>query len=121
MGQAVLKKIPKLKEWPRFSGEKEYDHMEFIRGIHMIKEDFEVPERLVTETFTTLFTRLAHIWCINLRQAHGHQSWTWWKTKLSTNGPMMLGDLKLKNTLNFLNLMLTRTQLYHGFANKKID
>ncbi|MBW0581385.1 hypothetical protein O181_121100 [Austropuccinia psidii MF-1] len=57
MGQALLKEVPKLKEWPHFSGEGEYDHMEFIRGIDMIKEDFELPERLVTATFNTLFTK----------------------------------------------------------------
>ncbi|MBW0513265.1 hypothetical protein O181_052980 [Austropuccinia psidii MF-1] len=33
MGQAFLKEVPKLKKWPHFSGEGEYDHMEFIRGI----------------------------------------------------------------------------------------
>ncbi|MBW0585479.1 hypothetical protein O181_125194 [Austropuccinia psidii MF-1] len=82
MGQALLKEVPKLKEWPHFSGEGEYDHMEFIRGIDMIKEDFELPDRLVTERFNTFFTRSAHRWYIKLRQAHGHQSWTWWKTQI---------------------------------------
>ncbi|MBW0516656.1 hypothetical protein O181_056371 [Austropuccinia psidii MF-1] len=56
--------------------------MGFIRGIDMIKEDFELPERLVTERFNTLFTRSAHRWYIKLRQAHGHQSWTWWKNQI---------------------------------------
>ncbi|MBW0547133.1 hypothetical protein O181_086848 [Austropuccinia psidii MF-1] len=37
MGQALLKEVPKLKEWPHVSGEGEYDHMEFIRGVEMIK------------------------------------------------------------------------------------
>ncbi|MBW0579132.1 hypothetical protein O181_118847, partial [Austropuccinia psidii MF-1] len=60
MGQALLKEVPKLKEWPHFSGEGEYDHMEFIRGIDMIKEDFELPDRLVKAIFNTLFTRSAH-------------------------------------------------------------
>ncbi|MBW0523987.1 hypothetical protein O181_063702 [Austropuccinia psidii MF-1] len=82
MGQALLKEVPKLKEWPHFRGEGEYDHMEFIRGIYIIKEDFELPDRLVTEIFNTLFTRSAHRWYIKLRQAHGHQSWTWWKTQI---------------------------------------
>ncbi|MBW0582530.1 hypothetical protein O181_122245 [Austropuccinia psidii MF-1] len=82
MGQVLLKEVPKLKEWPHFSGEGEYDHMEFIRDIEMIKEDFELPDRLVTERFNTFFTRSAHRWCIKLRQAHGHQSWTWWKTQI---------------------------------------
>ncbi|MBW0553121.1 hypothetical protein O181_092836 [Austropuccinia psidii MF-1] len=81
MGQALLKEVPKLKEWPHFS-EGEYDHMEFIRGIVMIKEDFELPERLVATIFITLFTRSAHRWYIKLRQAHGHQSWTWWKPQI---------------------------------------
>ncbi|MBW0551350.1 hypothetical protein O181_091065 [Austropuccinia psidii MF-1] len=40
MGHALLKEVPKLKEWPHFSGGGEYDHMEFIRGIDMIEEDF---------------------------------------------------------------------------------
>ncbi|MBW0527868.1 hypothetical protein O181_067583 [Austropuccinia psidii MF-1] len=82
MGQALLKEVPKLKEWPRFSGEGEYDHMEFIRGIDMIKEDFELLDRLVTSRFNTLFTKSAHRWYIKLRQAHGNQSWTWWKAQI---------------------------------------
>ncbi|MBW0526528.1 hypothetical protein O181_066243 [Austropuccinia psidii MF-1] len=82
MGQALLKKGPKLKEWPHFSGEREYDHMELIRGISIIKEDFELTDRLVTARLNTLFTRSAHRWYIKLREAHGHQSWTWWKIQI---------------------------------------
>ncbi|MBW0516676.1 hypothetical protein O181_056391 [Austropuccinia psidii MF-1] len=82
MGQALMKEVPKLKEWPHFSGEGEYDHMEFIRGIDMIKEDFKLQDRFVTERFNTLFTRSAHRWYIKLRQAHVHRSWNWWKTQI---------------------------------------
>ncbi|MBW0496651.1 hypothetical protein O181_036366 [Austropuccinia psidii MF-1] len=56
--------------------------MEFIRGIEMSKEYYELLDRLVTARFKTLFTRSAHRWYIKLRQAHGHQSWTWWKTQI---------------------------------------
>ncbi|MBW0500843.1 hypothetical protein O181_040558 [Austropuccinia psidii MF-1] len=56
MGQAILKEVPKLQEWPHFSGKGGYDHMAFIRGIDMIKEDFQLPDRLVTAIFNTLFT-----------------------------------------------------------------
>ncbi|MBW0472419.1 hypothetical protein O181_012134 [Austropuccinia psidii MF-1] len=37
---------------------------------------------LITARFNTLFTRSAHRWYIKIRQAHGHQSWTWWKTQI---------------------------------------
>ncbi|MBW0502557.1 hypothetical protein O181_042272 [Austropuccinia psidii MF-1] len=40
MGQALLKELSKLKERSHFSGEGEYDYMEFMRGIDIIKEDF---------------------------------------------------------------------------------
>ncbi|MBW0486974.1 hypothetical protein O181_026689 [Austropuccinia psidii MF-1] len=59
MGQELLKNVPKLKDWPHLSGEAEYDHMEFIRGIDMIEEDFKLQDRLVTARFNTLFTRSA--------------------------------------------------------------
>ncbi|MBW0558838.1 hypothetical protein O181_098553 [Austropuccinia psidii MF-1] len=83
MGQALLKELPKIKEWPHFSGEGEYENMEFIRGIEMIKKDFELPNRLGTARFNNLFTKSAHRWYLKLRLAHGHQSWTWWKTKIT--------------------------------------
>ncbi|MBW0551901.1 hypothetical protein O181_091616 [Austropuccinia psidii MF-1] len=77
-----MKEVQKIKEWPHFSGEGEYYHMEFIRAIEIIKEDFELPDRLVTARFNTLFTRSVHRWYIKLRQAHGHQSLTWWETQI---------------------------------------
>ncbi|MBW0561035.1 hypothetical protein O181_100750 [Austropuccinia psidii MF-1] len=82
IGQELLKELAKLKKWPHFSGEGEYDHIEFIRGIDMIKEDFDLADRLVTARFKTFFTKSAHRWYIKLREAHGHQSWTWWKTQI---------------------------------------
>ncbi|MBW0502173.1 hypothetical protein O181_041888 [Austropuccinia psidii MF-1] len=39
MGQALLKEVPKLKEWTHFSGEGEYDHMEFIRGCQPVTQN----------------------------------------------------------------------------------
>ncbi|MBW0528121.1 hypothetical protein O181_067836 [Austropuccinia psidii MF-1] len=82
MGPALLKEVPKIKEWPHFSGEGQYNHMEVIRGIERIEEDFELPDRLVKVRFNTFFTLSAHRWYIKLRQVDGHQSWTWWKTQI---------------------------------------
>ncbi|MBW0514889.1 hypothetical protein O181_054604 [Austropuccinia psidii MF-1] len=82
MGQALLKEVPKIKEWPHFSSGGEYNHMELIRGIDVIEEDFELADRFVTERFNSLFTRSAHRWYVKLRQAHGHQSWTWCKAQI---------------------------------------
>ncbi|MBW0518431.1 hypothetical protein O181_058146 [Austropuccinia psidii MF-1] len=39
-----FKDIPRLEEWPTFSGEREYNHMEFMKKIDMFKEDFNIPD-----------------------------------------------------------------------------
>ncbi|MBW0554690.1 hypothetical protein O181_094405 [Austropuccinia psidii MF-1] len=59
--------------------------MKFVRGIDMIKKDFKSPDRLVTARFNTFFTRSTHRRYIKLRQACGHQSWTWWETQIIKN------------------------------------
>ncbi|MBW0591505.1 hypothetical protein O181_131220 [Austropuccinia psidii MF-1] len=55
--------------------------MEFIRGIYRIK-DFQLPDRFLTAIFNTFFTSSAHRLYINLKKAHGHQSWIRWKTQI---------------------------------------
>ncbi|MBW0588157.1 hypothetical protein O181_127872 [Austropuccinia psidii MF-1] len=121
MGQALLTEVPKLKEWPDVSGEGEYDNIKCIRGMEIIEEDFELPDILVTERFNTLFTRSAYRWYVKLRQAHGHQSWTWWKTQIINKWANNLRDLKWKQPLNLPNLMLIKTKIYHGSSNRKTD
>ncbi|MBW0516872.1 hypothetical protein O181_056587 [Austropuccinia psidii MF-1] len=121
MGQALLKKVQKLKEWPHFSGEEEYDHIEFIRGIEIIIEDFELPEILLTARFNTMFTRSAHEWYIKLRQAHGHQSWTWWKSQTINKWANHSWRFKVETAMNMQYLVQIKTKLYHGFSKKKTN
>ncbi|MBW0531596.1 hypothetical protein O181_071311 [Austropuccinia psidii MF-1] len=121
IGQPLLKEVPKLKEWHYFSGEGEYDHLELRRGIDMIKEDFELPDRLVTERFNTLFTRSAHRWYIKLRQVHGHQSWTWWKTQIIKKWANNAWGFEVEKAFESSKFNSEKIELYHGSANKKTD
>ncbi|MBW0582200.1 hypothetical protein O181_121915 [Austropuccinia psidii MF-1] len=56
------KDIPKLEEWPTFSGEGEYNHIEFIRTIDMLQEDFHIPDEVIVGTLHSLVTRTAKKW-----------------------------------------------------------
>ncbi|MBW0577493.1 hypothetical protein O181_117208 [Austropuccinia psidii MF-1] len=105
MGQALLKEVLNLKELHHFSGEGEYDHMVFIKGIEMIKENFELPDRLVTERFNTLFTQSTHRCYIKLRQAHGHQSWTGWITQIINRWAVRFVYETLDNSNNIKSTM----------------
>ncbi|MBW0503160.1 hypothetical protein O181_042875 [Austropuccinia psidii MF-1] len=119
MGQGLLKEVPKLNEWPHFSGEGEYDHMELIRGIGIIKKEFELPERLVTEIFNTSFTKLACRWYIKFRKAHGHQSWTWWKTQITNKWANDSWRFKLETAFESANFNSKKDRALPWFCKQK--
>ncbi|MBW0589802.1 hypothetical protein O181_129517 [Austropuccinia psidii MF-1] len=119
MGQALFKEVPKIKEWPHFSGEGEYDHMELIRGIDIMKEYFELADRLVTERFNTFFTISAHRWYIKLRQAHGHQSWTWWKTQIINKWANDFLRLEVETAFEYAKFNADKDKSLPWFCQKK--
>ncbi|MBW0591812.1 hypothetical protein O181_131527 [Austropuccinia psidii MF-1] len=86
LGENVIssKDIPKLKEWPTFSGEGEYNHIEFIRTIDMFQEDFHIPDEIIVGKLHSLFTRTAKKWYQKMRQDHGKHDWSWWKSEVIT-------------------------------------
>ncbi|MBW0541454.1 hypothetical protein O181_081169 [Austropuccinia psidii MF-1] len=64
LGENVIsaKDIPKLEEWPTFSGEGEYSHIEFIRSIYMSQEDFNISDEIIVGKLHCLFIRTAKKW-----------------------------------------------------------
>ncbi|MBW0556342.1 hypothetical protein O181_096057 [Austropuccinia psidii MF-1] len=64
------KDIPKLEEWPTFSGEGEYNHIEFIRTIYMLQEDSHIPDEIMV-------IRNAMKWYYKMRQDHEKHDWSW--------------------------------------------
>ncbi|MBW0484579.1 hypothetical protein O181_024294 [Austropuccinia psidii MF-1] len=78
------KDIPKLEEWPAFSGEGEYNHIEFIRAIDMLQEHFHIPEEIIVGKLHSLFTRTAKKGYYKMRLDHGKNDWSWWKSEIIT-------------------------------------
>ncbi|MBW0514515.1 hypothetical protein O181_054230 [Austropuccinia psidii MF-1] len=78
LGENVIseKDIPKLKEWPTFSGEGEYKHIELIRTIDMLQEDFHIPDEIIVGKLYFMFTRTAKKWYYKMRQDHGKHDWS---------------------------------------------
>ncbi|MBW0503966.1 hypothetical protein O181_043681 [Austropuccinia psidii MF-1] len=69
LGKSLIcaKDIPKLEEWPKFSGEGEYNHIEFIRATDMLQEDFHIPDQIIVGKLHSLFTRTAKKWYNKMR------------------------------------------------------
>ncbi|MBW0555527.1 hypothetical protein O181_095242 [Austropuccinia psidii MF-1] len=116
-----FKDIPRLEEWPTFSGEGEYNHMEFIKTIDMLKEDFNIPDEYISSRSHSQFTKSQKKWYYKMRQDYGKNPWPWWKEQIIRNGKMIPGDLKWKILLNKPFLILKGTDPCLGFLNKRTD
>ncbi|MBW0564853.1 hypothetical protein O181_104568 [Austropuccinia psidii MF-1] len=79
LGENVIsaKDIPKLEEWPTFSGEGGYNHIEFIRTIDMFQEDLHIPDEIIVGKLHCLFTKNAWKWYSKMRIAYGKHDWSW--------------------------------------------
>ncbi|MBW0515234.1 hypothetical protein O181_054949 [Austropuccinia psidii MF-1] len=86
LGENVIsaKYIPKLEEWPIFSGEGEYNPIDFIRTIDMLQEDFHIPDEIIVGKLHSLFTRTAKKWYYKIIMDDGKHDWSWWKSEVIT-------------------------------------
>ncbi|MBW0568752.1 hypothetical protein O181_108467 [Austropuccinia psidii MF-1] len=99
LGENVIpaKDIPKLEEWPKFSGEGEYSHIEFIRTVDILQEEFHIPDEIIVGKFHSLFTRTAKKWYYKMRQDHGKHDWSCWKFEMITKWANNSWRFKIKN------------------------
>ncbi|MBW0555655.1 hypothetical protein O181_095370 [Austropuccinia psidii MF-1] len=74
----------KLEEWQTISGEGEYNHIEFIRAIYILQEDFHIPDEIIVGKLHSLFTRTAKKWYYKMRKDHGKHDWSWSKSEMIT-------------------------------------
>ncbi|MBW0576559.1 hypothetical protein O181_116274 [Austropuccinia psidii MF-1] len=93
-----VKDIPKLEEWPTFSGEGEYSHIEFIRTIDMLQEDFNIPDEIIVGKLHCLFTKTAKKWYYKMRIDHGKHDWSWWKSEVITKWANNSWRFKMENS-----------------------
>ncbi|MBW0560771.1 hypothetical protein O181_100486 [Austropuccinia psidii MF-1] len=78
------KDIPKLEEWPTFSGEGEDNHIGFIRKIKMLQGGFDITYSIIVGKLHPFFTRTANKWYYKIRQEHGKDDWSGQKSELIT-------------------------------------
>ncbi|MBW0477452.1 hypothetical protein O181_017167 [Austropuccinia psidii MF-1] len=113
--------IPKLEEWPIFSGEGEYNNIEFIRTIDVLQEDFHIPDVILVGKLHFLFTRTAKKWYYKMRRDHGKHDWPWWKSELITKWAN--NSLRFKMDFFLKMPFSTQKKINHllGSSNRKTD
>ncbi|MBW0491365.1 hypothetical protein O181_031080 [Austropuccinia psidii MF-1] len=122
LGENVIsaKDIPKLEEWPTFSGEGEYNHIEFIRTIDILEADFHIPDEIIVGKLHSLFTRTAKKWYYKMRQDHGKHDWSWWKSEVITKWANNSWRFKMYNAFES-SIFNSEKDKPLGYSNKKKD
>ncbi|KNF02216.1 hypothetical protein PSTG_04715 [Puccinia striiformis f. sp. tritici PST-78] len=75
----VGKLLPPLTEWITFSGEGEYDYIEFIQFCDLILETYWAKEDIVIVRLPRLFKGVAKVWWKTKPIAMGKVDWQTWK------------------------------------------
>ncbi|MBW0515685.1 hypothetical protein O181_055400 [Austropuccinia psidii MF-1] len=82
--QVLKKEAPQLKEWPKFTGEGEYDHMSFIKTIELLQEYYAIEDELITARLHTLSEKSAKRWYYGIRKTNAKNTWSCWKNEKIT-------------------------------------
>jgi hypothetical protein len=77
--KVILQGLSKLEAWPTFSGDEEYDHVDFIKTIDTIQEDARIEDIVITSKLKHMFKGIALQWFSSVRTIVGDQSWSFWK------------------------------------------
>ncbi|MBW0536026.1 hypothetical protein O181_075741 [Austropuccinia psidii MF-1] len=79
----TLKQLLEALSWPKFSGTREYSHMELIAYIDGLFIDVPIiPYYWITARLNRAFKGNASIWYIEMIEIHGRRSWPWWKSQI---------------------------------------
>ncbi|MBW0480532.1 hypothetical protein O181_020247 [Austropuccinia psidii MF-1] len=111
--------IPRLEEWPTFSGEEEYNHMEVMKTIDMFKEDLNIPDEFIGARLHSLFTKSAKTWYYKMRQDHGKNSWLLWKEPIIYKWEIDSWRLKIENTFEEAIYNIERDRPMSWFLKRK--
>ncbi|MBW0555753.1 hypothetical protein O181_095468 [Austropuccinia psidii MF-1] len=114
-----FEEIPRLEEWATFSGEGEYNHMEFMKTINMFKEDFNIPDEYISTRLHSLFTKSAKKWYYKMIQDHGKHSWPWWKEKIIYKWANYSWRFKVENSFEEAIFNIERDRCMFWFLKPK--
>ncbi|KAG0138919.1 hypothetical protein CROQUDRAFT_20315, partial [Cronartium quercuum f. sp. fusiforme G11] len=79
------KDYPPVKDWPRFSGEGEYNHLEWIEWIDNVQDELSMPDSLITCKLAIIMINSARSWFISKRRSIGKASWPKWRELIKEN------------------------------------
>ncbi|MBW0503247.1 hypothetical protein O181_042962 [Austropuccinia psidii MF-1] len=96
--KVLMKEIPRLKKWPTFTGEGEYDHISVVKTSEILQEDYAIQDELIMARLHALFEKSAKRLYYGIRKTNGKNTWYWWKQKIITKWANDSWRYKIENS-----------------------
>ena len=97
MDYATLNKLlPPIADWPKFSGEGDYDHVNFIKYIDHILVSYSATDEIAIARLPRLFEGVALDWFVTKQETVGQQSWSTWKELIKAQFGTRLWEKKVR-------------------------
>ncbi|MBW0569523.1 hypothetical protein O181_109238 [Austropuccinia psidii MF-1] len=79
----ALKQLPEASSRPKFSGTRDYDHMEIIDYIDGLFTDVpSIPDNWITARLNTALKGHASIGYTQIKGIYGRRNWPWWRSQI---------------------------------------
>ncbi|EHS62735.1 uncharacterized protein PGTG_22663 [Puccinia graminis f. sp. tritici CRL 75-36-700-3] len=69
-------------DWPKFSGQGEYDHTEFIDWIDDCRDETSIPDEYIQVKLISILTGVASQWYKTMRKDHKDEKWDFWREEI---------------------------------------
>ncbi|KAA1124402.1 hypothetical protein PGTUg99_030955 [Puccinia graminis f. sp. tritici] len=69
-------------DWPKFSGQGEYDHTEFIDWIDDCRDETSIPDEYIQVKLLSILTGVASQWYKTMRKDHKDEKWDFWREEI---------------------------------------
>jgi hypothetical protein len=66
-------------DWPKLSGQGEYNHMDFVHWIDTARRDSHVPDEVIVLKLLTILEGVALIWYKTMCMTFHTNKWTFWR------------------------------------------
>ncbi|MBW0498741.1 hypothetical protein O181_038456 [Austropuccinia psidii MF-1] len=114
-----FKDIQRSEEWPTFSGEGEYNNMEFMKKVDVFKVEFDIPDEYISSRLNSLFTKSEKKWYYKMRQDHVKHSSPWWKEQIISKWKNDSWRFKMENSFEEAIFNIERDRTMYWFLKQK--
>ncbi|KAG0139311.1 hypothetical protein CROQUDRAFT_54890, partial [Cronartium quercuum f. sp. fusiforme G11] len=113
------KDYPTASQWPTFTGEGEYNHLEFISWVDILANKMGMPDELITSKLMLVFKGVAKDWLLETMEDDPDMAWPQWKEAMQDRFGTDAWRDKMEQAFNKYNPLLNPDMIAWATQQKK--